>query len=138
MTLAAGLMIVYSFWLFLVTLTFWVMRIDNLEQVMWQAFEAGRYPIDIYPRGFEAGLPTSSRLRLSSPCPRKRSPDAADRSRSQRPSSSEWLRSRSRRRFGVSASNTTRARHHKKGSGLPLAWESGYNATKRRSDTVQE
>jgi len=55
-TLAAGLMIVYSFWLFLVTLTFWVTRIDNLEQVMWQAFEAGRYPIDIYPAWLRGGL----------------------------------------------------------------------------------
>lgn len=55
-TLSAGLMIVYSFWLFLVTLTFWVTRIDNLEQVMWQAFEAGRYPIDIYPAWLRGGL----------------------------------------------------------------------------------
>ena len=56
LTLAAGLMIVYSFWLFLVTLTFWVTRLDNLEQVMWQAFEAGRYPIDIYPGWLRGGL----------------------------------------------------------------------------------
>ncbi len=55
-TLAAGLMVVYSFWLCLVTLTFWVTRLDNLEQVMWQAFEAGRYPIDIYPAWLRGGL----------------------------------------------------------------------------------
>ena len=55
-TLVAGLMVVYSFWLFLVTLTFWVTRLDNLEQVMWQAFEAGRYPIDIYPGWLRGGL----------------------------------------------------------------------------------
>ncbi len=55
-TLTAGLAIVYSFWLILVTLTFWVTRIDNLEQVMWQAFEAGRYPIDIYPGWLRGGL----------------------------------------------------------------------------------
>jgi ABC-2 type transport system permease protein len=48
-TLAAGAAVVYSFWLFLVTLTFWFVRIDNIEQIVWQAFEAGRYPIDIYP-----------------------------------------------------------------------------------------
>src|SRR5262249_12292348 len=47
-TLMAGVAVVYSFWLFLVTLTFWVVRIDNLEQIIGQAFEAGRYPIDIY------------------------------------------------------------------------------------------
>ena len=55
-TLAAGLLVVYSFWLLLVTLTFWVTRLDNLEQVMWQAFEAGRYPIDIYPAWLRGGL----------------------------------------------------------------------------------
>jgi ABC-2 type transport system permease protein len=55
-TLSAGLMVVYSFWLFLVTLTFWVTRLDNLEQVMWQAFEAGRYPIAIYPGWLRGGL----------------------------------------------------------------------------------
>lgn len=55
-TLAAGAGVVYSFWLFLVTLTFWVVRIDNIEQVVWQAFEAGRYPIDIYPGWLRGGL----------------------------------------------------------------------------------
>lgn len=48
-TLAAGAVIVYSLWLFLVTLTFWFVKIDNIEQLVWQAFEAGRYPIEIYP-----------------------------------------------------------------------------------------
>ncbi len=55
-TLAASICIVYSFWLFLVTLTFWVVRIDNLEQIVAQAFEAGRYPIDIYPGWLRGGL----------------------------------------------------------------------------------
>ncbi len=47
--LAAGCAIVYSLWLFLVTLTFWFVKVDNIEQIVWQAFEAGRYPIGIYP-----------------------------------------------------------------------------------------
>lgn len=55
-TLASAVGIVYSFWLFLVTLTFWVVRIDNLEQIVGQAFEAGRYPIDIYPSWLRGGL----------------------------------------------------------------------------------
>ena len=55
-TMAASVGIVYSFWLFLVTLTFWVVRIDNLEQIVAQAFEAGRYPIDIYPSWLRGGL----------------------------------------------------------------------------------
>lgn len=48
-TLAAGTLVVYSFWLVLVTLTFWFVKIDNIEQIVWQAFESGRYPIEIYP-----------------------------------------------------------------------------------------
>ncbi len=48
-TLAAGLAVIYSLWLVLVTLTFWFVRIDNLEQIIWQAFETGRYPVEIYP-----------------------------------------------------------------------------------------
>jgi len=49
LTLAAGTAIIYAFWLALVTLTFWVVRLENIEQIVWQAFEAGRYPIEIYP-----------------------------------------------------------------------------------------
>lgn len=56
LTLAAGAGIVYSFWLCLVTLTFWFVKIDNIEQIVWQAFEAGRYPIDIYPVWLRSAL----------------------------------------------------------------------------------
>jgi len=48
-TLMAGMAVVYSFWLVLVTLTFWFVKVDNIEQIVWQAFESGRYPIEIYP-----------------------------------------------------------------------------------------
>jgi ABC-2 type transport system permease protein len=37
-------------------LTFWVVRIDNLEQIIGQALEAGRFPIDIYPGWLRGGL----------------------------------------------------------------------------------
>jgi ABC-2 type transport system permease protein len=49
LTLAAGAAIVYSFWLCLVTLTFWFVKLENIEQIIWQAFKSGRYPIQIYP-----------------------------------------------------------------------------------------
>ena len=55
-TLAAGSGVVYAFWLCLVTLTFWFVKIDNIEQIVWQAFEAGRYPIDIYPAWLRGAL----------------------------------------------------------------------------------
>ncbi len=55
-TLAAGCAVVYSLWLFLVTLTFWFIKIDNIEQIVWQAFEAGRLPIEIYPAWLQGAL----------------------------------------------------------------------------------
>ena len=55
-TLAAGAAIVYSFWLCLVTLTFWFVKLENIEQIIWQAFESGRYPIQIYPAWLRATL----------------------------------------------------------------------------------
>jgi ABC-2 type transport system permease protein len=49
LALVAGMAVVYSFWLVLVTLSFWFVRVENIEQIVWQAFEAGRYPVEIYP-----------------------------------------------------------------------------------------
>ncbi len=46
--LAAGFAIVYSVWLMLATLCFWFVRIQNIEMIFWNVFEAGRYPIVIY------------------------------------------------------------------------------------------
>jgi ABC-2 type transport system permease protein len=56
LTLAAGLAVVYSVWLVLVTLTFWFVRVDNIEQIVWQAFAAGRYPVEIYPAWLRIAL----------------------------------------------------------------------------------
>ncbi|MFQ5424674.1 MAG: ABC transporter permease [Phycisphaerae bacterium] len=47
-TLMAAGVIVYSIWLMLATLCFWFVRIQNIEMVFWNVFEAGRYPIVIY------------------------------------------------------------------------------------------
>jgi ABC-2 type transport system permease protein len=47
--LAAGVVIIYSFWLVLATLAFWLTRVNNMEMVFWNVFEAGRYPVNIYP-----------------------------------------------------------------------------------------
>lgn len=46
--LAAGAVIIYSFWLILATLAFWLTRVNNMEMVFWNVFEAGRYPVQIY------------------------------------------------------------------------------------------
>jgi ABC-2 type transport system permease protein len=47
--LLCGAVIVYSFWLILTTTSFWFTRIENVEMIFWNLFEAGRYPIDVYP-----------------------------------------------------------------------------------------
>lgn len=48
-TLIAGFIIVYAIWLMLATLCFWFVRIANIEMVFWNVFEAGRFPVVIYP-----------------------------------------------------------------------------------------
>ncbi len=54
--LACGALIIYSFWLGLATCAFWFTRINNIEMVFWNIFEAGRYPVDIYRRPIRLGL----------------------------------------------------------------------------------
>jgi ABC-2 type transport system permease protein len=47
--LLAGSAIVYSFWLLLATLVFWFVRIDNILVIFQSVYEAGRWPVGIYP-----------------------------------------------------------------------------------------
>lgn len=54
--LSAGAVIIYSFWLVLATLAFWLTRVNNMEMVFWNVFEAGRYPVDIYRPMIRLGL----------------------------------------------------------------------------------
>jgi ABC-2 type transport system permease protein len=54
--LLAGAVIIYSFWLVLATSAFWFTRISNIEMVFWNVFEAGRYPVTIYPRWIRIAL----------------------------------------------------------------------------------
>ncbi|NWF68561.1 MAG: ABC-2 family transporter protein [Chloroflexi bacterium] len=48
-TLLAGVAIVYSFWLILATCAFWFVRIDNILVIFESMYEAGRWPVRIYP-----------------------------------------------------------------------------------------
>jgi ABC-2 type transport system permease protein len=48
--LAAGGVIVYSFWLMLATLSFWFVRVENILQIFSSMYEAGRWPVSFYPR----------------------------------------------------------------------------------------
>lgn len=54
--LTAGAVIIYSFWLVLATLAFWLTRVNNMEMVFWNVFEAGRYPVEIYRPMIRLGL----------------------------------------------------------------------------------
>lgn len=47
--LAAGTAIVYSFWLALATCSFWFIRANNMLYIFESMYEAGRWPVNIYP-----------------------------------------------------------------------------------------
>lgn len=47
--LACGLVLVYALLLSLCTLSFWLVRVDNLLTLFWAFLDAGRFPVDIYP-----------------------------------------------------------------------------------------
>jgi ABC-2 type transport system permease protein len=55
-TLLAGGAIVYSFWLMLATLSFWFVRVDNILVIFQSMYEAGRWPIGIYPPWLRVSL----------------------------------------------------------------------------------
>lgn len=54
--LLAGAAIVYSFWLMLATLVFWFVRVDNILVIFETMYEAGRWPVTIYPGWMQAML----------------------------------------------------------------------------------
>ena len=54
--LIAGCAMVYSFWMILATCTFWFVRIDNIMVVFLAMWEAGRWPVGIYPDWLRYGM----------------------------------------------------------------------------------
>jgi ABC-2 type transport system permease protein len=54
--LAAGAVIVYSFWLILATFAFWFIRIENVLVIFQSMYQAGRWPVSIYPTFLRAIL----------------------------------------------------------------------------------
>lgn len=55
-TLLAGISVIYSFLLILATFAFWFVRLDNILQIFQSMYEAGRWPIGIYPPWLRATL----------------------------------------------------------------------------------
>lgn len=47
--LLLGSLTVYSFWLMLATCAFWFVRVDNILVIFQSMYEAGRWPVRIYP-----------------------------------------------------------------------------------------
>ena len=54
--LIAGVLIVYSFFLILATLSFWFVRVENILVIFQSMYEAGRWPISLYPGWLRYGL----------------------------------------------------------------------------------
>jgi viologen exporter family transport system permease protein len=54
--LLAGAVIFYAFWLLLATLCFWFVRVENILMVFQSMYEAGRWPVSLYPRWLRFAL----------------------------------------------------------------------------------
>jgi len=54
--LLAGIGIVYAFWLILATSAFWFVRVENILVIFQSMYEAGRWPISLYPGWLRYGL----------------------------------------------------------------------------------
>lgn len=55
-TLLAGAAIIYSVLLMMATLTFWLVNIDNILVIFQSMYEAGRWPVTIYPQWLQLTL----------------------------------------------------------------------------------
>lgn len=55
-TLLCGVMMIYSFWLMLTCVAFWVVRVDEILNLFEGLYAAGRWPVGIYPGWLRAIL----------------------------------------------------------------------------------
>jgi len=54
--LLTGAVIIYSFFLILATLAFWLVRVENILTIFQSMYEAGRWPVSLYPAWLRYGL----------------------------------------------------------------------------------
>jgi ABC-2 type transport system permease protein len=54
--LLCGAAIVYSFWLILATFAFWFVRVENILVIFQSMYQAGRWPVGIYPQWLRVTL----------------------------------------------------------------------------------
>src|SRR5690606_7285365 len=52
----AGATIVYSFWLILATSAFWFVKTENILVIFQAMYQAGRWPVTIYPAWLQSIL----------------------------------------------------------------------------------
>ncbi|MEE2659494.1 MAG: ABC-2 family transporter protein [Candidatus Latescibacterota bacterium] len=55
-SLTAGTVILYSFWLMLSTISFWFVRVENILMIFHSVYDAARWPVTIYPGWLRAIL----------------------------------------------------------------------------------
>ena len=56
LALALGASMVYCFWLILTTAAFWIVRMDEIVDLFAGVYQAGRWPVSIYPDWLRIGL----------------------------------------------------------------------------------
>jgi ABC-2 type transport system permease protein len=54
--LLMGGLLIYCFWLILTTGAFWIIRMENILELFQGVYQAGRYPVTIYPGWLQSGL----------------------------------------------------------------------------------
>ncbi len=56
LALALGSAMVYCFWLILTIAAFWIVRMDEIVELFTGVYQAGRWPVSIYPDWLRLGL----------------------------------------------------------------------------------
>lgn len=56
LALVLGGLMIYCFWLFLTTVAFWIVRIDEIHELFEGVYQSGRWPVTIYPEWLRVSL----------------------------------------------------------------------------------
>ena len=54
--LVIGALMIYSFWLVVTTVAFWIVRIDEIAELFEGVYQSGRWPVTIYPEWLRVSL----------------------------------------------------------------------------------
>lgn len=54
--LVIGALLIYSFWLVVTTVAFWIVRIDEIAELFEGVYQSGRWPVTIYPGWLQVSL----------------------------------------------------------------------------------